>query len=184
MSDDDPQFNLLNRLRKRSPRLVCEEYGSWEVPVGCGGMVLHWRDPADGYLFVLNLAVMGDAEVRVDGMPVEHLLQLRPGPHELLIDLRSLPDHPSPFGFELRSRVEADEDTQLLLSAAAGGFFLREGPDDRGRPLEPFAGDLVQATGGRNWWFQAFEESALLSLPPHRALLYRKLEVRDARTLW
>jgi hypothetical protein len=181
-SDDDLRFNVLHRLSKRSPRLVLEEYGHWEVPVGCGGILLQWRDPADGHLFVVQVATLGTAQVHLDGHLVEQLLLMKPGPHELWIEITDLPDHPSPFGLELLTRMD-DDDPQSLLSSAAGGFLLREGAADQGRALEPFEGDLAQATQGRTWWFQTFEGGALLSLPPKRALLYRKLEVIDARTL-
>ena len=41
----EQQLNSLERFRKRSPRLLLEQYDSCEVPAGCGGVVLRWRDP-------------------------------------------------------------------------------------------------------------------------------------------
>ncbi len=45
MSDRDLKLNGLSRYAKQSPRLVLEEYGHCEVPAGCGGVVLRWRNP-------------------------------------------------------------------------------------------------------------------------------------------
>lgn len=45
MSDHDLKLNGLSRYAKESPRLVLEEYGHCEVPAGCGGVVLRWRNP-------------------------------------------------------------------------------------------------------------------------------------------
>ena len=43
MPDRDLKLNSLSRFSKQSPRLVLEEYGNCEVPAGCGGAVLRWR---------------------------------------------------------------------------------------------------------------------------------------------
>ena len=45
MSDRDLKLNGLSRYAKQSPHLVLEEYGHCEVPAGCGGVVLRWRNP-------------------------------------------------------------------------------------------------------------------------------------------
>ena len=45
MSDQDLKLNGLSRYAKQSPRLVLEEYSHCEVPAGCGGVVLRWRNP-------------------------------------------------------------------------------------------------------------------------------------------
>src|SRR5687768_6072864 len=45
VSDHDLKLNGLSRYAKESPRLVLEEYGHCEVPAGCGGVVLRWRNP-------------------------------------------------------------------------------------------------------------------------------------------
>jgi hypothetical protein len=42
---DGPPLNALDRFRKRPGRLVLEAYSHCEVPAGCGGLVLRWRDP-------------------------------------------------------------------------------------------------------------------------------------------
>jgi hypothetical protein len=171
--DADLRFNTLHRFSKRSPGLVLEEYRHWEVPVGCGGVMLQWRDPADGHLFVLRVATVGRAEVRLDGEPVRNLLLLRPGAHELQIEITDLPDHPSPFGLEITLRDEEE----VLLSTASGGFLLQ------GSPPGLFTGDVEQASGQRRWSFEGLDRSSLLSLPAGRALLTRRLQVLDAKSL-
>ncbi len=47
---DDKGLNLnnLDRYTKLSPRFVLEEYSHCEVPAGCGGIVLRWRNPEVG----------------------------------------------------------------------------------------------------------------------------------------
>jgi hypothetical protein len=42
---DEQRLNSLNRFRKQSDRLVLEEHGHCEIPAGCGGVVLRWRNP-------------------------------------------------------------------------------------------------------------------------------------------
>jgi hypothetical protein len=45
MPDHELKLNGLSRYTKQSPRLVLEEYSHCEVPAGCGGVVLRWRNP-------------------------------------------------------------------------------------------------------------------------------------------
>lgn len=47
VSDDELRLNRLHRYKKTSPRLALEVHSHCEVPAGCGGVVLRWRD-ADG----------------------------------------------------------------------------------------------------------------------------------------
>jgi hypothetical protein len=44
MADGQP-INSLDRFRKQPGRLVLEAYSHCEVPAGCGGVVLRWRNP-------------------------------------------------------------------------------------------------------------------------------------------
>jgi hypothetical protein len=43
--DRDLKLNSLSRYSKQSPRLILEEYSSCEIPAGCGGVVMRWRNP-------------------------------------------------------------------------------------------------------------------------------------------
>jgi hypothetical protein len=59
---DQQQLNSLNRFRKQSGRLVLEEHSHCEIPAGCGGVVLRWRDshailPMSIYLYSSAAAI-------------------------------------------------------------------------------------------------------------------------------
>jgi hypothetical protein len=45
MSDDALRLNSIGRFSKSSPEYVLEEHSHCEVPAGCGGAVLRWRNP-------------------------------------------------------------------------------------------------------------------------------------------
>lgn len=42
---EEPLLNSIDRFRKRPQRFVLEEHGHCEIPAGCGGVVLRWRNP-------------------------------------------------------------------------------------------------------------------------------------------
>jgi len=81
------RVNEVSRFSKQSARLVLEEHSHCEVPAGCGGVVLRWRNPALGMPVVLWLFANGDQQVFIDGMELasgrpilaygEHVLALR-----------------------------------------------------------------------------------------------------------
>src|SRR6185437_8664756 len=72
---DEQRLNSLNRFRKQSARLVLEEHGHCEIPAGCGGVVLRWRNPRAAlpvsiqfYSSVPSTCWLDGAEVRVGRM--------------------------------------------------------------------------------------------------------------------
>ena len=68
MADDELRLNTVERFSKHSTRLVLEEHGHCEVPAGCGGVVLQWRDPQAGLPVIVGLiGSVGRGEVFVDG---------------------------------------------------------------------------------------------------------------------
>jgi hypothetical protein len=77
---------------KQSNQLVLEEHAHCEVPAGCGGVVLRWRNPQQGMPVIIWLYATGDAQVFVDGAL---LTSARPilafGEHVLSIRLSNLP---------------------------------------------------------------------------------------------
>jgi hypothetical protein len=86
--DREPKLNSLDRYVKSSPRYVLEEHSHCEVPAGCGGVVLQWRDRFTAIPVEVALAVVGDAgsEVRIDGeRPRTARPLLAPGRHVLMI---------------------------------------------------------------------------------------------------
>ncbi|MEZ4322738.1 MAG: hypothetical protein R3F61_35045 [Myxococcota bacterium] len=87
--DDDPELelNTLHRFAKHSPRLVLEEYSHCEVPAGCGGAILRWRDPADGVPLQLVVAADGEVTALIDGAFVGSRFSLKPGAHTIAVAL-------------------------------------------------------------------------------------------------
>jgi hypothetical protein len=85
---DEPRLNSLARFRKQPVRLVLEEHGHCEVPAGCGGVVLRWRNPHATVTVTLYLYTPVEAECRLDGaaLPTGHT-DLAPGRHVLTVAL-------------------------------------------------------------------------------------------------
>ncbi|MDC3378825.1 hypothetical protein OAX78_00900, partial [Planctomycetota bacterium] len=88
----DPPLNSLDRYRKTPRGLVREVHGPCEVPAGCGGSVIRWRNPNDGVPIVFRVYTPGQATLLLDGEP---LTSNRPvvgfGRHVLGIALGELP---------------------------------------------------------------------------------------------
>jgi hypothetical protein len=86
-----PQLNSLERFRKQPGRLVLEEHSHCEVPAGCGGVILRWRNPHAPAPFVLYQATQVTAESFVDGVPpTSARLYLAPGRHVLSLHMPSV----------------------------------------------------------------------------------------------
>jgi hypothetical protein len=86
--DRELELNSLDRYVKSSPRYVLEEHSHCEVPAGCGGVVLRWRDRFTSIPVELAVAVAGEAEVevRVDNeKPPSIRPLLPPGRHVLMV---------------------------------------------------------------------------------------------------
>ncbi|WP_119729256.1 hypothetical protein [Thermomonospora amylolytica] len=67
MQDRELKLNSLSRYAKSSPLFILEEHGHCEVPAGCGGVVLRWRDPRAGVPFTLWSHTPGQARLWLDG---------------------------------------------------------------------------------------------------------------------
>jgi hypothetical protein len=85
---DEPRLNSLGRFRKQPVRLVLEQHGHCEVPAGCGGVVLRWRNPHTLLTVTLYLYTPKEAECRLDGAALQtgHI-DLAPGRHVLTVAL-------------------------------------------------------------------------------------------------
>ena len=68
MAERDLELNSLGRYGKSGSRLVLEEHGSCEVPAGCGGAVLRWRNPDSGLLFLLHAFGNNKGSILLDGV--------------------------------------------------------------------------------------------------------------------
>jgi hypothetical protein len=84
----EQNLNSLDRFRKRSPRLLLEEHAGCEVPCGCGGVVMRWRNPLEARPVRIHLYTAAEPVVSIDGEVVSAgRLDLRPGRHVLAIEI-------------------------------------------------------------------------------------------------
>jgi hypothetical protein len=84
----DKKLNSLDRFRKQSPRLVLEEHSHCELPAGCGGVVLRWRNPLAVLPVLVNFYAPTKATLYLDGREVTQIgNDLAPGSHVVGIEL-------------------------------------------------------------------------------------------------
>src|SRR5258707_9929607 len=82
----EQQLNSLERFRKQPGRL--ETHSHCEVPAGCGGVVLRWRDPRAALPVLVSAYSTSKWALFIDGAEVTRAgLDLAPGPHELALAL-------------------------------------------------------------------------------------------------
>jgi len=85
------KLNSLDRFRKQPGRLVLEAHGHCEIPAGCGGVVLRWRNPQSAVHVVVHVYTPIAGEVRFDGQPLEwSRIDLAPGRHLLTVAVQEL----------------------------------------------------------------------------------------------
>ena len=130
MAHRDLKLNSLERYGKGRSRLLLEEHGHCEVPAGCGGVVLRWRNPTTGLLFILHALIPGRGTLLLDRVPLssgrllipfgERVLacvvsELEPGP--AVFALAAIHDE-SLFGFP---RVTQPTGRKISIESAADG---------------------------------------------------------------
>ena len=77
-------LNSLKRFAKESDRLLLEQFDSCEVPAGCGGAIIRWRNPEDGQPLVFLAVLDAEISLTVDGRPLFGCqLTVPPGDHLL-----------------------------------------------------------------------------------------------------
>jgi hypothetical protein len=69
MPDDGLRLNSLSRYSKQSSNYVLEVHDHCEVPAGCGGVVLRWRNPHRSIPLAIWVYTAGEAEILLDGAP-------------------------------------------------------------------------------------------------------------------
>jgi hypothetical protein len=85
---DEQRLNSLDRFRKRPERLVLEQHSHCEVPAGCGGVVLRWRNPLAAVPLVVYLYTPVEAGLYLDGVePAAARIDVVPGEHVIAIAL-------------------------------------------------------------------------------------------------
>jgi hypothetical protein len=151
VADRELKLNSLSRYAKQSPLLILEEHGHCEVPAGCGGVVLRWRDPRAGVPLILRVYAAGEATVLLDGQPPPSARSVVPfGEHVLGIVVAGLDPaylalmvtvtNDAPSGRTSRpedpvSVVTADDGTwRYANEEPTGDEWLRPGFDDSGWP--------------------------------------------------
>jgi hypothetical protein len=110
----EPELNSLDRYVKASPRFVLEEHSHCEVPAGCGGVVLRWRDRFRSIPVEIALAVTGArvTDLRIDGDRANSTRSLlSPGRHVLTLET----DQPTGDGLRVFIWVTADGVADPLL---------------------------------------------------------------------
>ncbi|GIJ66957.1 hypothetical protein [Virgisporangium ochraceum] len=127
MADRDLKLNSLSRYSKESPLLILEEHGHCEVPAGCGGVVLRWRDPRAGVPLLMRMYAEGECTVLLDG-------QAPPAARTVV-----------PYGEHVLGFVVSGFDPAYLVLM----FRMANDPPSRGvsRPVTPF--QVVTAADGR-----------------------------------
>jgi len=66
-SAKDLRLNSIARYQKQSPEYVLEEHSHCEVPAGCGGVVLRWRNPHRTVPVEMWMYSTGSASFFLDG---------------------------------------------------------------------------------------------------------------------
>ena len=188
MDDDEARrLNTLHRFRKHSPDLVLETYSHCEVPAGCGGGVLVWRDPREGVPVVLAVSTQqADVQAYIDGRPLlGTTVPLLPGMHTFALRIVGLPAASTVFGCALGVRQGGG----LPQRVHGGGFVAVRAlnhrgdslpPDSEEIPLTPFDGDL-EATGRGRWRFERMVSDGvpLWWLPPRQAWVVAHVQIDE-----
>src|SRR5258707_6996453 len=88
---DQQQLNSVDRFRKQAGRLVLEEHGHCEVPAGCGGVVMRWRNPFALQSVLLTIYTPEQAHHFIDGAaPASTRFDLAIGRHVVAVHLESV----------------------------------------------------------------------------------------------
>lgn len=84
MADDNLRLNAISRYSKQSSQYVLEVHSHCEVPAGCGGLVLRWRNPHLAIPLEIWTYTVGEAQVLLDGIALASARPLVPyGEHVL-----------------------------------------------------------------------------------------------------
>src|SRR5262249_25082179 len=111
-------LNSLSRFRKQPGRLVLEEHSHCEVPAGCGGVVLRWRNPRAGLPVTIHLYTPVPARCLLDGTEVQTARgDLTPGRHAVAC---AIEDVNRSAGLILFAAVHDPEKEQALSTGVTG----------------------------------------------------------------
>jgi hypothetical protein len=110
------KLNSIDRYVKESPNFVLEEHSHCEVPAGCGGVVLRWRNPMAPVPVKLQLWLSVDSHAAyIDGgAPSSSRPSIRPGGHVLMIAAKLQARQAANLLF--RAVADLDSPTTILTS--------------------------------------------------------------------
>jgi hypothetical protein len=131
--DRDLKLNSIDRYTKSSPRFVLEEHGHCEVPAGCGGVVLRWRDPNTAVPVRLQLLIVNAVEYStlVDGTRLASSRPLlSPGEHVLTISATAGPDATVQLLFSAYADLSGDQRLLISEPSASWSWTTEEPPDE------------------------------------------------------
>jgi len=112
---NDLRLNSLERFRKQSQRLVLEEYSHCEVPAGCGGVVMRWRDPSEGRPVLIRGFLSAAAAVFIDEQELNHgRTNLQPGSHVLALAVSQIA---APHLLGVLAWIDSPDSEETLLPA-------------------------------------------------------------------
>lgn len=120
MDERELKLNSLARYVKASELFVLEEHGHCEVPAGCGGVVLRWRNPRAGVPFTMWLETDGPCEMYLDGTTPTSARPLVPfGTHVLAFEVASY--HPAYTTLMFAGVYKPDDEVHIQTTAPQGG---------------------------------------------------------------
>jgi hypothetical protein len=160
---DDLNLNSLDRFSKRSERLLLEQYGSCEVPAGCGGAVLRWRNPADGLPLVFSTVLDANVTILVDSQPLSgSCLIVPPGDHILVAHFTDIKRESGPLLFSVSDGAVAksSDNVKYVLKSAADGTWLA----------------TISAPEGNDWTTADYDDSDWLALTEEEGFHPESLE--------
>lgn len=193
---DDLQLNSLERFRKHSQKLILEEHGHCEVPAGCGGVVLRWRNPDEGIPVFFLGAFPARSRIYVDGTEIESArTTLQPGDHFLAVELTQIDDNDRLFvwstqldspDFQRRDIIipgasTSSADGWTCMSSTAANqpdWFLPDTPADDWSPMQVVSNVDTESLGDRMRYSginRMLQTLVALQIPPDtQTLLIRK----------
>lgn len=120
MDERELKLNSLSRYAKTSPHFILEEHGHCEVPAGCGGVVLRWRNPRAGVPFTMWLETDGPGKMYLDGTAPSSSRPLVPfGTHVLAFEIAAY--DPAYTTLMFAGLYKQDDDIHVRTTASDRG---------------------------------------------------------------
>lgn len=137
------RLNSIDRFLKSSPNIHLEEYGSCEVPSGCGGVVLRWINESSPVPIDFTMRLNGKAQMWVNGQPMENRLYISKGRSVLAIQI----DAPSSSAGLIQFAAKDRKGNLAFLSGQDGSWKA-----------------VLSAPQGTNWQQGDFDDSSWIEL--------------------